>query len=92
MSSHLFVCHNWKAAFVAGSPATTCFASGASRTARLALFEREPHAVLTDVLEGLVSVEAAQQTYGVVIEPTAMRIDDAATLIVRAGRTGSSKA
>jgi len=55
-------------------------------------FEREPHAVLTDVLEGLVSVEAAQQTYGVVIEPTAMRIDDAATLIVRAGRTASSKA
>jgi N-methylhydantoinase B len=55
-------------------------------------FEREPHAVLTDVLEGLVSVEAARQTYGVAIESTTMRIDDAATLITRAGRTGSSKA
>jgi N-methylhydantoinase B len=55
-------------------------------------FEREPDAVLTDVLEGLVSIEAAEQTYGVVIEPTAMRIDDAATRLARAGRTGSSKA
>jgi N-methylhydantoinase B/oxoprolinase/acetone carboxylase alpha subunit len=55
-------------------------------------FERDPDAVLIDVLEGLVSVEAAKQTYGVVIEPTAMRIDDAATRLARAGRTGSSKA
>jgi N-methylhydantoinase B len=55
-------------------------------------FERDPDAVLIDVLEGLVGVEAAKQTYGVVIEPTAMRIDDAATRLARAGRTGSSKA
>jgi N-methylhydantoinase B len=55
-------------------------------------FEREPDAVLTDVLEGLVSIEAAKQTYGVVIEPTAMRIDDAATRLARADRVGSSKA
>jgi N-methylhydantoinase B len=55
-------------------------------------FEREPHAVLADVLEGLVSVEAARQTYGVVIEPTAMRIDHAATRFARAGRTASSEA
>jgi N-methylhydantoinase B len=55
-------------------------------------FERDPDAVLIDVLEGLVSVEAAKQTYGVVIEPTAMRRDDAATRLARAGRTGSSKA
>jgi N-methylhydantoinase B len=55
-------------------------------------FEREPDAVLTDVLEGLVSIEAAKQTYGVVIEPVAMRIDDAATRLARAGRVGSSKA
>jgi N-methylhydantoinase B len=55
-------------------------------------FERDPDAVLIDVLEGLVSVEAAKQTYGVVIEPTAMRIDDAATRLARAGRTGSSNA
>jgi len=55
-------------------------------------FEREPDAVLTDVLEGLVSIEAAKQTYGVVIEPAAMRIDDAATRLARAGRVRSSKA
>ena len=55
-------------------------------------FEREPDAVLTDVLEGLVSIEAAKQTYGVVIEPAAMRIDDAGTRLARAGRVGSSKA
>jgi N-methylhydantoinase B len=55
-------------------------------------FEREPDAVLTDVLEGLVSIEAAKRTYGVVIEPRAMRIDDAATRLARAARVGISKA
>jgi N-methylhydantoinase B len=42
-------------------------------------FEREPERVLEDVLEGLVSVEAAEREYGVVIGGDSTMIDEAAT-------------
>jgi N-methylhydantoinase B len=45
-------------------------------------YERHPEAVLRDVLEGLVSVEAAASEYGIVVVDG--RIDDAATARLRA--------
>jgi N-methylhydantoinase B len=60
-------------------------------------FERDPQAVLEDVLNGYVSLEAAQRDYGVVIAstrrpdeqvalPRHFSIDTAATAKLRAGR------
>jgi N-methylhydantoinase B len=47
-------------------------------------FERDPGAVLEDVLDDLVSVDAAREEYGVVIVDE--RIDEAATAALRGGR------
>src|SRR5213594_1255737 len=47
-------------------------------------FERDPRAVLEDVLDDLVSIEAAREDYGVVI--VGERIDEAATAALRGGR------
>jgi N-methylhydantoinase B len=46
--------------------------------------EREPKLVLHDVLNGLVSLEAAKKDYGVAIEPVTMKIDWKSTQMFRA--------
>ena len=46
---------------------------------------REPERVLDDVRNGYVSVAAAREVYGVVIDPEAMTIDSAATRRQRVG-------
>jgi N-methylhydantoinase B len=48
-------------------------------------FERAPEAVLADVLDGKVSLEAAREHYGVVIE--AESLDEEATRRLRSART-----
>lgn len=45
--------------------------------------ERNPEAVRRDVRDGLVSVEAAEETYGVVIDESSMEIDHSATAEIR---------
>ena len=50
-------------------------------------FDREPEAVLQDVLEGYVSIEAAQSQYGVIIRE--QHIDAAATAQLRTNRPAS---
>jgi N-methylhydantoinase B len=47
-------------------------------------WERDPQAVLRDVLDDYVSIEGARRDYGVVIEPATMTVDAAATRTVRA--------
>jgi N-methylhydantoinase B/oxoprolinase/acetone carboxylase alpha subunit len=54
--------------------------------------ERDPRAVLEDVLDEYVSLAAARDRYGVVIEPRTMRIDEAATGRLRAARAGKAAA
>lgn len=49
-------------------------------------FERDPEAVLADVLDDYVSIEAARESYGVVIDPSTMTVDVAATAARRASR------
>jgi N-methylhydantoinase B len=46
--------------------------------------EREPQAVLDDVRNGLVSLDAAERDYGVVIDAERARVDEAATVARRA--------
>ena len=46
-------------------------------------FEREPERVERDVLEGFVSLEKAQEDYGVIIDPKTMKIDMEATKRLR---------
>ncbi len=41
--------------------------------------QRDPQAVLDDVLDGLVSIEAARDAFAIVIDPETMTIDRAAT-------------
>lgn len=48
-------------------------------------FDRDPSAVLDDVLDQLVSIEAARTLYGVAIDPTTLQIDDAETARLRGG-------
>jgi N-methylhydantoinase B len=51
--------------------------------------ERLPEQVLEDVLDDKVSIEAARDRYGVVIDPASMTIDQAATVAQRGeGRKG----
>lgn len=50
-------------------------------------YERDPEAVLLDVLEGLVSLEAAEREYGVVVVEG--KIDDSATARLRGASTPS---
>lgn len=45
--------------------------------------------MLDDVIDGYVSVAAASERYGVVIDLAAMRVDEAATARVRAARAGA---
>jgi N-methylhydantoinase B/oxoprolinase/acetone carboxylase alpha subunit len=47
-------------------------------------FERDAQAVLEDVLDEYVSLAAARERYGVVIDPATMRIDEAGTARLRA--------
>jgi len=46
-------------------------------------FTRDAQAVLDDVLDGFVSIEAARARYGVVIDPASMTIDEKATAALR---------
>ena len=46
--------------------------------------DRDPEAVLRDVVDGIVSVEAARDIYGVALEQTGTRVDVAATEELRA--------
>ena len=46
--------------------------------------EREPDVVLDDVLDGFVSIEAARNSYGVVIDPASLVVDQRETETVRA--------
>ena len=46
--------------------------------------ERDPARVLRDVRNELVSVDSARDDYGVVIDPAAWRVDEAATAALRA--------
>ena len=48
------------------------------------ILERDPAAVLKDVRNELISVPAAQDEYGVVIDPQHWTVDDAATQRLRA--------
>jgi N-methylhydantoinase B len=45
--------------------------------------EREPSRVRHDVLEEFITLTAAQEDYGVVIDPSSMKVDDAATIGLR---------
>jgi 5-oxoprolinase (ATP-hydrolysing)/N-methylhydantoinase A len=49
--------------------------------------EREPERVLEDVLQGYVSVTAARDIYGVVVDPAGGRVDEDATRTLRQRRT-----
>ena len=49
-------------------------------------WERAPATVLDDVLDGYVSLAAASEHYGVVIDAVAMRVDETATAALRASR------
>jgi N-methylhydantoinase B len=46
-------------------------------------FERDPALVLDDVLDELISLDAAREQYGVAIDPVTMRVDEAATKALR---------
>ena len=45
--------------------------------------ERDPEAVLNDVLDGYVSLEAARRDYGVVLEGGGTEVDAEATAALR---------
>jgi N-methylhydantoinase B len=47
-------------------------------------FERDPALVLEDVRNGFVSIEAARDDYGVVLDATARHVAAEATLCLRA--------
>jgi N-methylhydantoinase B len=46
-------------------------------------FRRDPRAVLEDAQDGLVSIEAAREAYGVVIDADAWEVDGEATAQAR---------
>ncbi len=48
-------------------------------------FERDPEAVLKDVINEFVTIEGARDTYGVAIDPKSLTIDEKATKALRAG-------
>ncbi len=50
---------------------------------------RDPAAVREDVLDELVSVEAARRDYGVVLDPASLAVDAAATAALRAELAGA---
>ena len=47
-------------------------------------WERDPGAVLRDVVEDYVSIEGARRDYGVVIDPASLTVDETATRAARA--------
>ena len=49
-------------------------------------FDREPEIVLGDVLDDFVSIESAEQDYGVIIDPSSLVIDVEATARLRKNR------
>jgi N-methylhydantoinase B len=48
--------------------------------------DRDPQAVLSDVVQGKVSRKRAREAYGVVIDPGKRRVDEGATLALRKRR------
>jgi len=52
--------------------------------------ERPPEAVLADVVDGKVSAEKAREEYGVVVDPEARTVDEAATAALRADADAES--
>ncbi len=46
-------------------------------------FERDPELVLSDVLEGYISMESAEKNYGVAINPATLEIDQEVTAMYR---------
>lgn len=48
--------------------------------------EREPEKVLDDVLDEIITIDAARTQYGVVIDPKTMQVDKDATELVRMGK------
>jgi len=52
--------------------------------------KRRPDLVLRDVLNGMVSMEAAERDYSVVIDPRQMRVDMEATERLRSGKTDAA--
>jgi N-methylhydantoinase B/oxoprolinase/acetone carboxylase alpha subunit len=52
--------------------------------------ERDPHAVVDDVVNGLVSVEGARERYGVVIDPERLEVLEAETVELRAQMSASA--
>jgi N-methylhydantoinase B len=55
-------------------------------------WERDPQAVLRDVLEDYVSLDGARQDYGVVIDPVARTVDVSATAAARAALRAAAPA
>ena len=53
--------------------------------------ERNPALVLSDVFDGFTTIERARDDYGVVIEPSPMRLDEEATRKLRAERSGTAR-
>ena len=52
-------------------------------------FDRDPQMVLADVVDNeVVSIEGACQTYGVIIDPRTMQVDEEATRQLRSSRKG----
>ena len=51
--------------------------------------ERDPELVLKDVLNGYITVDAAREVYGVVIDPERMEVDREATEELRAKKSKS---
>ncbi len=49
-------------------------------------FDRDPHDVAEDVLNGYVSIEKACEDYGVIIAPDTLAVDEAATAACREKR------
>jgi N-methylhydantoinase A/oxoprolinase/acetone carboxylase beta subunit len=58
--------------------------SGGMLNIKVPSTSREPKCVLHDVLNALVSLEAAKKDYGVVIDPVTMKIDWKSTQLFRA--------
>ena len=53
--------------------------------------DRDPARVLRDARNGIISIAAARDQYGVVIDPDTWLVDTAATDDLRAGRGGDAK-
>ena len=53
---------------------------------------RDPEAVSEDVINGYVSLEAAERDYGVILDPKTLKVDAAATRALRSKRTAKENA